>query len=66
SAISFIEAIKETLFKYSFLDYKDLIYILSIIESFFSNKTCILVYSLRYIIYLGYIIYFRRDSLKAG
>ncbi|KAG4425785.1 hypothetical protein IFR04_000992 [Cadophora malorum] len=40
--------------------------ILSIVESFFGNETCILAHCLRYIAYPGHISCFRRGGPKAG
>jgi hypothetical protein len=39
--------------------------ILSIVESFFGDETCILAYCLRYIEYPGHILCFRRGGPKA-
>jgi len=40
--------------------------ILSIVESFFGDETCILAHGLRYIAYPGHILCFRRGGPKAG
>jgi len=99
SAISSVEAAKETLFKHGFLDRKDPTvgdgiqeiekkgfesfffseyglefcqqyvlntHILSIVESFFGNETCILAHGLRYMAYPGHIVCFRKGGPKAG
>ncbi|PMD66313.1 uncharacterized protein K444DRAFT_518083 [Hyaloscypha bicolor E] len=80
SVIYSVEAAKETFFKHGFLDRKNPTVRDSIQEiekkgfEFFSeysldfcyNETCILAYYLRYIVYPGHIICFRRGSLKAG
>jgi hypothetical protein len=41
-------------------------HILSIVESFFGDETCILAHCLRYIEYPGHILCFRRGGPKAG